>query len=140
MAEQLLKDPDLKITDALLERECGAFYPVLREFLERAVSEAFSLSPEWRYYKDGQAWLCKLSRKKKTVVWLSLWQSGFKLGLYFTEKTGAGIEDLAIGDDLKRCYRQSKPIGKLKPLEIDVSDRAQLDDVWVLLRYKSSLV
>lgn len=30
--------------------------------------------PEWRYYKDGKSWLCKITQKNKTIVWISLWE------------------------------------------------------------------
>ncbi|PKP08994.1 MAG: hypothetical protein CVU09_13085 [Bacteroidetes bacterium HGW-Bacteroidetes-4] len=37
---------------------------------------------QWRYYNDGKAWLCKVSYKKKTVFWLSVWEAYFKVAFY----------------------------------------------------------
>jgi hypothetical protein len=139
MEEQLLKDPDVDFNDAYLEKETGKLYPVLKVFLDEVSSEAFGCNPEWRYYKDGKAWLCKVTRKKKTVIWMSVWKDCLKTALYFTEKTGAGIEDLDIDESLKTIYREHKPIGRLKPVICEVSRKSQLKDVYVLMRYKAGI-
>lgn len=136
MEKQLLKDPEVVLSPQVLKKEFGAWYPVFEKFLSTIQSEEFSFSAEWRYYKDGKAWLCKITHKKKTVVWLSAWTSSFKLGFYFTEKTGAGITELGISDNLKQNYETNKPIGRLKPLVADVNKQSQLSDIYSLIRYK----
>lgn len=136
MEKQLLKDSQMVLSSELLKKEFGVWYSVYEEFISIIQSEEFSFSAEWRYYKDGKAWLCKITHKKKTVVWLSAWTNFFKLGFYFTEKTGAGISDLSISDILKQNYEANKPIGRLKPLVADVNKQSQLSDIYSLLRYK----
>lgn len=136
MENPLLKDPDIFPSAEVLEEVLDKQYPVLKEFLNIAESEEFKLHPEWRYYKDGKAWLCKITLKKKTVIWLSVWADHFKVAFYFTEKTGAGIADLDIADSIKEFYLNHKSIGKLKPLVVEVKKKAQLDDVRTLIRYK----
>ena len=136
MEIQLLKDPDVLPTQEVLEKVLGKKYPVFREFMETAESEKFKLTPEWRYYKDGKAWLCKITFRKKTVVWLSVWSDCFKLGLYFTEKSGGGIPELKIDDSIKEVYLNHKPIGKLKPIVVEVRLKSQLVDINTLIKYK----
>jgi len=136
MEEQLLRDPEISPTEKVLRKEFGSWYPVYEEFIQTIESEKFMFSHGWRFYKDGKAWLCKICFKKKTVVWLSAWSSCFKLGLYFTEKTGAGIKELEIGGRLKENYETNKPIGRLKPLVAEINRQSQLNDIYLLLRYK----
>ena len=135
--EQRLRDPDAFPTPLVLEKALGTPYPVLAEFLRTVESERFECSQEWRYYKDGKAWLRKIVRKKKTVAWISVWSGHFTVALYFTERTGAGIADLAVESALKKNYRAAAPIGRLKPLIAEVSKRSQLRDVYTLLEYKA---
>lgn len=137
MEQPLLKDPEIEPSEEVLRREFGDWYPVYEAFLSRIQSDDFAA--EWRYYKDGKAWLCKISHKRKTVVWLSAWKDYFKLGFYFTEKTGAGINDLDIDQDLKQNYAEAKPVGKLKPLVANVNRLSQLPDIYSLLSYKAGL-
>ena len=139
METQILTDPEVEPTAQALEDALGTLFPVYREFMDTLESEAFGLSPQWRYYKDGKAWLCKISRKKKTVVWMSAWAGFLRLGFYFTEKTGAGIPELDIDPALKDNYATGKPVGKLKPLIIDIADRSSLDDAYAVVAYKAGL-
>ena len=136
MENQLLKDPESLPTKEVMEDALGKLYPVFSEFMTTAESEELKLKPEWRYYKDGKAWLCKITFKKKTVVWLSVWSDCFKLGLYFTEKSGGGIPALEIDESIKEFYLNHKPIGKLKPVVVEVRLKSQLDDINTLVKYK----
>ena len=116
----------------------GSLYPLYTELVDLLESDEIGLGIEWRYYKDGKAWLCKITRKKKTVVWMSAWQDHLHLGFYFTEKTGVGIPELEIGPALKESYATADPIGKMKPLTLELSKPGQLKDLGELLRYKIS--
>ena len=136
MSIQLLKDPDVFPSAEVLEKVLDTKYPIFEEFISTAESEEFKLIPNWRYYNDGKAWLCKITFKKKTVVWLSVWPDCFKLGFYFTEKTGAGIPELKIDDSIKEFYLNHKPIGKLKPIVIEVKTKSQLVGINTLVKYK----
>jgi len=136
MEIQLLKDPDILPTKEVLEKVLGKKYSVFREFMNTAESEEFKLKPEWRYYNDGKAWLCKITFRKKTVVWLSVWSDCFKLGFYFTEKSGGRIPGLKIDDSIKEFYLNHKPIGKLKPIVVEVRRKSQLVDINTLIKYK----
>lgn len=136
MEIQLLKDSDILPTKEVLEKVLGKKYSVFREFMNTAESEEFKLKSEWRYYNDGKAWLCKITFRKKTVVWLSVWSDCFKLGFYFTEKSGTGIPGLKIDESVKEFYLNHKPIGKLKPIVVEVRRKSQLVDINTLIKYK----
>jgi hypothetical protein len=136
MEKPLLENPDINPTAEVLGKVLGTIYPVFREFMDTLESEGFGLNPEWRYYKDGKAWFCKSTFKKKTVVWLSVWSDCFKVAFYFTENSGSGIPGLEIDDSIKEFYLNHKPIGKLKPIVVEVRTNSQLDDIYALIKYK----
>ena len=137
-ATRLLKDPGKAPTPGHLETEFGKLYSLYSELLDMLDSDEFGLGTEWRYYKDGKAWLCKITLKKKTVVWMSAWQDCLRLGFYFTEKSGSGIPGLDIDPDLKKSYATADPVGRMKPLTVELKDSRQLPDLRVLLQYKIS--
>ena len=95
-----------------------------------------SASLEWNYYKDGGAWLGKLVQKKKTVCWISVWDKFFKVSFYFTEKNDKDIKNLRIDQRLKDDYFSNKPVGKLKPLIVEVKTKKVLKDVQEIINYK----
>lgn len=137
---QMLREESATLSPELVDEALGPASSTYHAFLEKTKD----LVHEWRYYKDGHAWLCKISVENrtrtrttlKTVAWLSAWSGFFKIGFYFTERSGAGIEDLDIDATIKEQYRSGPPIGKLKPLTLDVRRHAQLPDALTLFEYK----
>jgi hypothetical protein len=137
--EMLLRDEATEPTDAVLEQALGKeLFGVYQELMSLAKNE-FELVPEWRFYKDGKAWLCKIVYKKKTILWLSVWENFIKTGFYFTEKTRLGVLDLEIDPKLKDDFSDAKPIGKLLPLSVDIETKEHLEDLKAIIKYKKSL-
>lgn len=139
MEIQLLKDSEVAPSHQVLKSAlCDAFSPYV-ELMKYVSADGSGMSADWQYYKDGKAWLCKVSHKKKTVCWLSVWEGFFKLGFYFTAKTGPGVGDLKISDCIKDGFKNATQIGKLWPLVVNVSGLEQLPDVFSVMEYKKGL-
>ena len=139
METRLLREKEVYPDKTVLEKALGDSYLAFNELFETISNEKYALVTNWRYYKDGQSWLCKVSNKKKTMCWISVWDKFFKTGFYFTEKTRLGIHELNIGKKIKDDFSQSKHIGKLIPLVINVSEKEQIDDVLKIIEYKKKL-
>jgi Protein of unknown function (DUF3788) len=136
--EKLLTSPDLDLTSDNLKNGLGRWFSIYDTLTETLSKPPYDISPEWRFYKDGGAWLCKMTRKKKTVFWISAWKQFLKCGFYFTEKSGDGISDLSIDQLLKSSFDKTDPIGKLRPLIIDLTAKKQLDDLYTVASYMIS--
>ena len=139
METQLLRDQQIFPSKEVLENELGRSYLAFEELTKRLTDAKYGLTIEWRYYKDGKAWLCKVCFKKKTIFWLSVWDKYFKTTFYFTEKSGMGIKELNIEEELKESFNRSKAIGRLIPLTISINEKEQVKDVLILVEYKKSL-
>ena len=139
METRLLGDKEVFPSKEVLEKALGKSYLAFNELIETISNEKYAIVYEWRYYKDGKSWLCKVSNKKKTVCWISVWNKFFKVGFYFTEKTRLGINELSIDNKIKEDFNQSKNIGKLIPLVINVSRKEQINDVLKIIEYKKKL-
>ncbi len=136
--EKLLTSPDLDLTSDNLKNGLGRWFSIYDTLTETLSKPPYDISPEWRFYKDGGAWLCKMTRKKKTVFWISAWKQFLKCGFYFTAKSGDGISDLSIDQSLKSSFDKTDPIGKLRPLIIDLTAKKQLDDLYTVASYMIS--
>jgi hypothetical protein len=139
METQLLKEQHLFPTKEILENALGDSYPIYEEFLKTIISNAFGLVTEWNYYKDGKAWLCKVCYKKKTILWLSVWNKYFKTSFFFTEKNKVGIANLDMEEKIKENFFHSNPKGKMIPLVINISQKEQMKDVLKIIAFKKSL-
>jgi hypothetical protein len=132
----ILKDQD-RIPDQEVLREALKERMALYEDLMDALAAVpFGLSHEWRYYKDGHAWLCKVTDRKKTILWLSVFDGFFKVAFYFSARTGEGVARLPIDDSIRDRFEKAAFIGKVKPLIIHVLESSHVKDALQVAAYK----
>ena len=136
----ILKDAHVSPNKQVLQNALSKTYALYEELISTVTASGFDLVPQWQYYRDGKAWLCKVQYKKKTVFWLSVWGNYFKIGFYFTEKDAKGIEGLNIDKNIKREFAESRAIGKLRPLGIEMKKKSQLKEALQIIEYKKSLI
>ena len=136
--KQLLRDPEQKPDEALFRSILTRTLFRVMEMIHRSLADA-GIDLEWRYYKDGNAWLGKATYRKKTVVWISLWENLVKTSFFFTEKTRPGVLELPLDPGIKTLFAEAKPIGKLIPLTLDIKDTTSLPDFVTLINHKKNL-
>lgn len=139
MSMSLLKEKDVCPSPDVLEKALGDVYIVYSSFMQTIQTSSYHLLAEWRYYNDGKAWLCKVTNKKKTICWISIWDKFFKMSFYFTEKHRKDIELLPISNEIKENFRNTKVIGKLLPLILEVKEEKQLKDILTIVDFKLKL-
>jgi hypothetical protein len=139
MKTPLLNDPQVFPDERILKSTLGDSFMAYEEMIGIITGADHGLVPQWNYYKDGNAWLCKVGYKKKTVFWLSVWKGYFKAGFYFVERHCPGILELDIDKRIKEEFKSKKPIGTLFPLAITVTSNEQIKDLLAVIEYKKSL-
>jgi len=139
MEKPLLNDPGTPPSGDLLKGLLKSVYPVYEEMLEVITGAEYGLVPQWNYYNDGKAWLCKVGFKKKTVFWLSVWDGYFKAGFYFVERHCPGVLELDIDDSIKQEFKSKKPFGTLFPLTLEMRRKDQIKDLLAVIGNKKIL-
>ena len=137
MEPLVLKDKDLFPESEVLNNVLGDTFQAYQELNERFAT--LDILPEWRYYNDGKAWMCKLNFKKKNMGWLHVYNGHFKITFYFTEKHLEAIANLEISEAIKEEFYQTKATGKLLPMTFNITDTSCLKDVLTTLQFKKSL-
>ena len=122
--------PDESILRGVLGRSYQA-YCALLELFDR--NEMFH---EWRYYADGKAWLCKVQKKKRTIVWMSAWKGFMKAGIYIPERLLDEVFELPISEETKERIRMTKNVGKSKPCLFDIRNQKILKDMDIVMQFK----
>jgi hypothetical protein len=139
MKTQLLRDESVQPTSGIIAQALGEADEAYCVFLRKIGETPYDFNEEWRYYNDGKAWLCKITFKNKTVLWLSVWNGFFKTSFFFTDKHREDIEMLDIAENIKLNFRNAKNIGRLLPLVVDVKCQSQIDDVLKIADYKKRI-
>ena len=114
--------PDETVLRSVLEKAYDA-YARLLEFFDQN-----ELVHEWRYYNDGKAWLCKVQKKKKTIVWMSAWKGYLQAVIYFPEKYLDKLYELDLTEGMKNNIMSTKNVGKSKPCIFEIRDEKLFSD------------
>ena len=122
--------PDEQVLRAILGRSYRSYCKLL-ELYDRN-----QLQYEWRYYKDGKAWLCKIQKRKKTIVWMSAWKGYMQPTIYFPERLIEQVYLLPIGKVTKDRITKTKNVGKSKPCIFEVRNQKILKDLETVMRFK----
>ncbi|MCL1850253.1 MAG: DUF3788 domain-containing protein [Bacteroidetes bacterium] len=133
METKLLQSPEIFPSKEVLRNALGSVYDVFEELEATLTQENFAMTFDWQYYKDSKAWLCKVAYKKKTVFWLSIWDSGIKTSFFFLERHLEGLAALQL--DENSCAFE-KEWGKMYPLIFNINSKKQFPDLLKVVEFK----
>ena len=132
-----LQDERVYPDEAVLKKVLGRSFAAYQSLLE--LFESNDMTHEWRYYRDGKAWLCKVQKKKKTIIWMSARTGFIKAGIYVPENYLADLLNLDIEQDTRERITSSKTIMKSRPCEFDVKSKKVLKDLETVMKFKIGL-
>ena len=139
MEKPCLNDKDEYPDDEVLSRYLGEVKSTWDSFHDFLKQSYPLFSGEWRYYNDGKSWLYKLTKKKKTICWISVYQHKFKTTFYFPDKA----EELITKSKLKKEYIDrfinGKKYGKIRGITVDIKNPTDLDTTKTLIEIKEQL-
>ncbi|MGH1648097.1 DUF3788 family protein [Enterococcus gilvus] len=134
----ILKDPEEFPSIEHLANHLSAEHLALYQQLLEALHD-FSYQEEWHYYKDGHNWLSKILLKKKNLGWISVWETGVKVSVFF----GARIWPQLVANELfQRLETHGATIdqsGKLTAVLVPIQDEASLQTAVDLVNFKKSI-
>jgi len=122
--------PDERVLQSVLGKSYNAYRRLLKLYDDHEMEYG------WRYYKDGRAWLCKVRKKKRTIVWMSAWKGYVKATIYFPEKYIDEIYRLDIGEETIHRIKNTKNTGKSKPCIFEIRNTAILKDIGKVIEFK----
>ncbi len=122
--------PSEEVLSAVLENSFKAYLSLLEVFTNN------DMTCEWRYYRDGKAWLCKVQKKKRTIVWMSAWKGFMQAAIYFPERYMEEVYSLDISEELKEKFKSTKNVGKSKPCIFQIQDKNIFGDFEKMMNLK----
>lgn len=132
-----LSDETVFPDTAILEKVLGDSFRAYETLL--CLFDKNDLHPEWRYYKDGKSWLCKVQKKSRTILWMSAWKGFMKATIYVPERYVDGISGLPIQSHARESILAARNVGKSKPCMFEVRDESVLKDLETVIKYKIAL-
>jgi hypothetical protein len=132
-----LRDKDVFPDEDALKAVLGRGYPAFLALLD--ILREHEISHEWRYYNDGKAWLCKATRKTKTIVWMSARRGFIKATIYIPAALIEGLYGLDIAEETKARLRETMNTGTSKGATFDLRGKAVLKDFEKVMEYKLAI-
>ena len=139
MTDAVFTDESRAPTEPSIHEALGRSAAAWRALFERLHAEHPDLEETWRYYTDGKSWLLKVTRKAKTVFWLSVQRGRFRVAFYFPERLAATLLESDLPDRVKALVRDRAPGGKLFGVRVELGPKSAVDDVLALVRMKATL-
>jgi uncharacterized protein DUF3788 len=134
-----LNDKDEFPDDEVLRRCLGKVKPVWDSFLALLGESYPSFSAEWRYYRDGNNWLYKVTKKKKTVCWVSVWANAFKTTFYFADPAEETIVTSTLKKEYVEQFLHGKRYGKIRGVTVTAKNSSDLPSIKKLIAIKEQL-
>ena len=138
MEKAVLTDRNRFPTEEIVYAHLGRRRALWDALFAHLRAECPGCTTEWRYYNDGNSWLLNASRRKKTIFWLSLTGTTFRITGYFTDKAGDAIRKSSLPAELKKPFLEDAGPGKLRGITITFRTKADLAHAKTLIALKTS--
>jgi hypothetical protein len=132
-----LRDPEAFPDEDVLKALFGRGHPAYLALLD--LLDARGISHEWIYYRDVRAWLCKASRKKKTIIWMCACRGFLRATFYIPAAHIEGLYLLDIAEETRAHIRGTENTGKSKGATFEIRSKAVLKDLEAVLEYKLAI-
>jgi hypothetical protein len=139
MDQLILWDRDQFPTEEVIFSHIGKSKILWESIFKHIHANHPDLSKEWKYYNDGKSWLLKITKKSKTIFWLSVIQNSFKITFYFGDKAEQSIMKSSILDTLKKQFKEGKRFGKIRGITIIMNNKENIASVKELIKLKISI-
>jgi ABC-type uncharacterized transport system YnjBCD substrate-binding protein len=139
MEQPILSDKEKFPTGEIIFSHIGRSKSLWLSLFEMIKTDYPQISTEWRYYKDGNSWLMKVTVKSKTVFWLSIVKGSFRITFYFGDQAEEKIMSSRISTELKNQFKDGKRFGKIRGITILFKNKKDVDYARELINIKLSL-
>ncbi len=108
MDKPVLSDPAIFPTDQVLSSHLRKALPSFALLFQFNHANFPEFVERWQYYKDGKSWLLNVSRKKKTLFWLSVKDGSFRTTFYLNAKAAQLVPGSKIPKVLQDQFKESE--------------------------------
>ncbi len=136
MDELILTDKNQFPTEEIIFSHIGKSKTFWKSIFKYIHTTYPDITEQWNYYNDGKSWLMKITKKSKTIFWLSIVQDSIRITFYFGDKAEQFIMDSKLSDELKSQFKDGKRFGKIRGLTLLLNSEKNIEFVKELISIK----
>lgn len=134
----ILKDPsEFPTIENLAKHLSPEDLKLYQQLLEEIHKQSYQ--EDWNYYKDGNNWLSKILFKKKNLGWISVWETGIKVSVFFADRVWPQLVANELFSKLEACSAEIDKTGKLNAVLVPIKDEASLQTAVELVQLKKTI-
>jgi hypothetical protein len=126
MDRSVLSDPAVFPTHEVLASHLGKAVSSFNLFCEFNHAHFPEFVERWKYYNDGKRWLMNVSRKKKTLFWLSVKDGSFRTTFYLNAQAAKLVPGSNISQELKDQFKKSEG-EKFRPITVEIRTKKDVE-------------
>jgi hypothetical protein len=134
-----LNDKNEYPDDVVLSRYLDEVKKTWDSFIDSLKENYPLFSGEWRYYNDGKNWLFKITKKTKTICWVSVYHNKFKTTFYFSDKAEDLITKSPLAKEYIDQFVSGKRYGKIRAVTVEIKKSKDLESTKLLMDIKEQL-
>ena len=139
MEQPILGNKEQFPTEEIIFSHIGKSKTLWQSLFEYIHRNHPDISEQWRYYNDGKSWLLKVTRKSKTIFWLTVIKNYFRITFYFTNRAEETINKSSISNELKKQFKEGKHYGKIRGLTVTFKNKKDIEYAKALITIKLSI-
>ncbi|MBU0558742.1 MAG: DUF3788 domain-containing protein [Bacteroidetes bacterium] len=139
MEQPILSDKNEFPTEEIIYSHIGKSKILWRSLFEYIHENHSDFCEEWKYYNDGKSWLLKVSKKSRTIFWISVLKNSFRMTFYFNDRAEQVVINSTIADDLKEQFINGKRFNKIRGLTITFKYKKEIEFAKSLIAIKLSI-
>jgi hypothetical protein len=136
MSASVLIDKNQRPTEDIIFSHIGNKKEIWISLFRYIREQHQDFAEEWRYYNDGKSWLLKVTRKAKTIFWLSVVDGSFRITFYFTDRAQQILEESNLSPALKDQFKTGKKYGKIRGVTLFFKNKKDCAYAEELIRIK----
>lgn len=138
MKKNILINPDIFPDEKVLKKYLGNSFILFKRILDYTHSQIPDVEEVWNFYRDGNSWLLRLTKKSKTYFWISIFDSSFCTTFYLNSTAENKIMTSDLSNKLKEQYASTKD-RKIRWISLEINQKEDLDNFIILLEIKGKL-
>ena len=105
-------------TEAVVRSHLGESGLLWKALFDRIHEAHAGFGEEWRYYRDGRSWLLKVTRRSRTICWVSVGKGAFAVTVYLPAHVAQQVAGSSLPADLKAQFLEADPAARTRGITV----------------------
>jgi hypothetical protein len=132
----VLTDPTITPDEELVFARIGLKCILWKNVQEYIYSHHKEITEEWRFYNDGKCWLFRYIKKKKTICWIAVIATTFRVGFWVSDKAEPFIEQSDLPESVKDDFRNAKRTKIGRGFNIVMNNQSDVENAIKMIEIK----